>query len=193
MQLLLQKPERRELVHARDSQGMTPLMLAAAGGHTGACALLLLAGSEIDVCDWRRPAADADAAGNAAAPAAGLTALQHAIAGPSGPHHSTLRLLAAWAADSRPARAWPGAGLEARDRHGQRTALHWAAIVGDWLSARILVNAGADLAARDAHGRTPDALVRMLSCQFASSGSPLSGRRDEVAWLLGAPRRRRRC
>lgn len=176
VRLLLESAQRRELVHARDSQGLTPLMAAAARGHTGVCGLLLVAGSNPDLHDWRRPAA----AGASGIAAAGLTALQHAILGPGGLHHDTVRLLAAAAADSQPARGWPGAGLDARDKYLRRTALHWAAAVeGGFASdlvSRVLIKAGADEDAKDARGLTPLDLGRKRTAALL--------RRSERRWRI---------
>lgn len=59
--------------------------------------------------------------------------------------------------DSRPGRA------RTDPIYASRTALHWATVNGDLETARILVQAGADLNARDSTGETPLDVARSNS------------------------------
>ena len=49
------------------------------------------------------------------------------------------------------------------DADGDRTPLHWAAARGNLRCIQLLLDGGADLAARDAHGRTAQALALALN------------------------------
>ena len=76
-----------------------------------------------------------------------------------------------------------------RDADGDRTPVHWAAARGALRCARLLLDAGADLAALDAEGRTPLALAiahnqHAMRELLEEQGSPERGAR--TAALLPA-------
>jgi ankyrin repeat protein len=143
-------------VNAADERGLTPMMrLIAAGGATAAARAetlqsLLTAGGDVRARDRE-----------------GRTALIWAVKGtPSSPSHPELvQLLIA-----------AGAELEARDREGG-TALVYAAVRGDTESARLLIEAGADVNARMGNLSAIDIALR-------------SGRSEIVTLLIRAGARR---
>jgi ankyrin repeat protein len=96
---------------------------------------------------------------------------------PPSAHH--LRLLERLARDR--------AALATADRVARRTALHWAAAVGNLHAVRILATAGARLEARDRHGRTPlflaaherhhDVAAHLVACGADTTVTDYQGRR----------------
>ena len=146
---------RRADVNARDADGATPLMYAAAVGSIQTMQRLLGAGADVNARGTHGSSALLWATNDAAkvrllldhgaavnnASTAGQTPLL--VAAMSNPSADVVHLLVKHGADVR-----------AADKL-QATALHRAAVAGDVETLRLLLDAGLDVNARDAAGFTP--------------------------------------
>jgi ankyrin repeat protein len=135
--------------------GTTPLLRAARGADIAAIERLVAKGARVDLPQM-----------------AGITPLMAAVgAGASmtdtrGKFRTELEAL-----ETAEALLGAGAGIDARDERA-RTALHYAAAMGYTDVAKLLVERGADLAAKDADGVTPvDAALGKLRGRGRNSGA----------------------
>lgn len=120
----------------RDGEGCSCIHLAAQFGHTSIVAYLIAKGQDVDMVDKN-----------------GMTALMWAAYRVFA--HDPVRLLLTF-----------GASLNKCDKYQQNTPLHWAAVTGNNVAAKLIVEKGADITAKNAKGE--DALAIAYTQKNAS-------------------------